>query len=98
VCFMSGKRLNTSGYLFGESIFVPLGTVQLVKYFGIASHSSNATASSGLLGTALILSGISPQQIHFLNKTLGVAKDVLQDFYIYFFSFIVVHVLLDYFF
>lgn len=83
---------SNHGYLFGDSIFVPLFTIQLVRYFGIATSNNS---NGGMINAALILSGLSSRQISFLTKTFRIFKDCLTDFYIYFFTFIILHVLLE---
>ncbi|XP_034253835.1 uncharacterized protein LOC117652814 [Thrips palmi] len=84
---------SNHGYLFGDSIFVPLFTTQFVRYFGIAPYANSN--SGGMINAALMLSGMSSRQINLLIKTLGFMKVFLTDFYIYFFTFMMVHVLLE---
>lgn len=95
LCFYSQPILTLIYLSFSfQSIFVPLFTLQLARYFGTAPDSNNS-GGGGIINAALILSGISSQQINLLNKTLGFVKDFLADFYIYFFTFIMMHVFLE---
>ncbi|KAJ1522271.1 hypothetical protein ONE63_002573 [Megalurothrips usitatus] len=81
--------------LFAESVFVPLFTVTLMKHFGVVPAPSNGQAGSGMLNAALILSGMPARQIGLLKNVMGAVTDFILDFYMYFFSFIVLHVLLE---
>ncbi|XP_026290837.1 guided entry of tail-anchored proteins factor CAMLG [Frankliniella occidentalis] len=88
--------LSTSyGYWIGESVFVPLFTLQLIKYCGIFPRLESDRSSGGILNAVLLLSGLPARQISRLLQILGGLKGIMEDTYIYLFSFVLFHVSLE---
>ncbi|XP_059483166.1 uncharacterized protein LOC132201196 isoform X2 [Neocloeon triangulifer] len=77
------------GHFFGEMVLVPLLVMELPFVIMRASDGQNA---GGLLGAALILSGISQTKAHSLLKTICVVQEIASDVAIYLFIFLLSHV------
>ncbi|KAK3910948.1 Calcium signal-modulating cyclophilin ligand [Frankliniella fusca] len=83
------------GYWIGESVFVPIFTLHLLKYCGFSLRLDSRNSGGGIINAVLLLSGLPPQHISRFLQIMGGLKEIMEDFYIYFFSFIIFHVFLE---
>lgn len=79
------------GHLIGTNVLVPFIMVVVLRL--TLTYQSMLVASSGMFGAILLLSGISPQKLKVSMTFFNVVSTVLEDFALYIFTFIVVHIL-----
>ncbi|KAF4519585.1 hypothetical protein B566_EDAN003752 [Ephemera danica] len=86
--------LMDMGYIFGDRVLVPLLVVHLSLALIPGQHSAASSKNSGgLLGAALMLSGLTQSKAHGLLKTACTLKNLFTDLAFYIFSFVISHVL-----
>ncbi|XP_013776243.1 calcium signal-modulating cyclophilin ligand-like isoform X2 [Limulus polyphemus] len=80
-----------------QSVFVPFTLVELMIYVYCyikgSFKAASRTTSASLITAALILCGVSSSIISKTSICLNILQDVSTDFAVYFFTFLVMHVL-----
>jgi hypothetical protein len=92
-----GAFLNSTKYEFlFQKILVPLLLVQLSLILLPGEYSTVRSNSNGLLGAALILSGLTQSRAHGLIQAACIIKNLGIDLAFYLFTFFIAHALLQY--
>lgn len=78
-------------HIFGDSVFLPFILLEIYKLI----FMEVGRESMGMIGATLMLCGISQNLTNSLFKTLTIVKELIVDYSLFLFSFILTHILVD---
>jgi hypothetical protein len=82
-------------YSLLQSLVAPLCVMEVTELLWLQLKKPQMTSPPGLLGTVLLLSGISSQKVVLISSCIHMLTKVVQDTCIYFFTFVTFHAILE---